>query len=102
VSRLDGVNEVFCGREPVSLTKKRPFRCWKRATTCASTEYRRNSVAAIRSVPVATVASLTLNTSRAWLVLDRAVPASLSPGTPPPPTLLRPLGEYEAIVGGGF
>ena len=78
MSPLDGVNEALCSREPVSLTKKRPFRYWKRATACASTEYRRDSVAAIRSMPVGTVASLTLNTSRAWLVLDRAVPASLS------------------------
>ncbi|MCK1525013.1 hypothetical protein [Bradyrhizobium sp. 17] len=33
---------------------------------------------------------------------SRAAELALSPVSPPSPTLLRPLGEYEAIVGGGF
>ncbi|MGY4353044.1 transposase [Bradyrhizobium sp. GM7.3] len=33
---------------------------------------------------------------------SRAGELALSPVAPPSPTLLRPLGEYEAIVGGGF
>jgi hypothetical protein len=33
---------------------------------------------------------------------SRAGELTFSPVAPPSPTLLRPLGEYEAIVGGGF
>lgn len=33
---------------------------------------------------------------------SRAGELALSPVAPPSPTLLRPLDEYEAIVGGGF
>lgn len=33
---------------------------------------------------------------------SRAAELGLSPVAPPSPTLLRPLGEYEAIVVGGF
>jgi hypothetical protein len=47
---------------------------------------------------------LTLNTLRAWLAFrpSRANELALSPAAPSSPALLRPLGEYEAIVGGGF
>lgn len=33
---------------------------------------------------------------------SRADELALSPAVPSSPALLRPLGEYEAIVGGGF